>query len=101
MLFRRAKGCQRMRFPNEMEDGELLISLLYRKPPPFSQVCTCSSGQFHCSVGEVLAQMVMREDRNPISMMWALALPGGNYCFCLKGLYLEDLTQAECGRKGM
>lgn len=57
MLFCRAKGCQRMKFPNEMEDGELLISLLYRKPPPFSQVCTCSSGQFHCSVCEVLAQM--------------------------------------------
>lgn len=44
---------------------------------------------------------VTREDLHPTSMMWAVPLPGGNSCFCLKKIYLEGLTQAEGGMKGV
>lgn len=89
ILLQGAKDCQRMRLLNEMEDGELLISVLYRKPPPFSQVCTCSFRRFDFQCVKFWHRWVMREDRNPISMMWALALPGVTCCLCLKRIYLE------------
>lgn len=78
-----------MRLPNEMEDEELLIYVLYRKPPPFSQVCACSFRRFDFQCVKFWRRWVMREDRNPISMMWALALPGVTCCLCLKRIYLE------------
>lgn len=67
------QGCQSMRLPTEMADGELLIST----------AGFCSTGSHHCiprwvsaGLGDSVFQSVkfwhrwvVREDRNPISMM--------------------------------
>lgn len=100
-FFKELRGCQRIRLPNEMEDGEFLISVLHRKPPHFPRYIHAHLGDFIIQCVKFWHRWVVREDRNPLSMMQALALPGGNCCFCLKSSYLEGFRRAEGGRKGM
>lgn len=98
-----AKGCQRMTLSNEVEDGKLLISVasfcFTESHHHFPRCVHADLGDFTVEGVKFWHRWVMREDRNPTSMTWAQALPGRNCCFCLKSIYLEGLTEAECGRK--